>query len=67
MSKSPRFVPFPGLKEEFGISYTRQHIDRMVKDGIFPPKVHLSSHRMGWMADDVEKWLESRVAAAKAA
>lgn len=35
-------------------------IDRLEKKGEFVQRVRLSSNSIGWFADEVEKWMESR-------
>lgn len=61
---SRRFISYPELKERYGLPWTRQHVDRLIKDGKFPPKVNLTEHRVGWWSDMIEEWIASRNPAA---
>ena len=51
-----RIVLYPELKE-FGIPYSRVHIDRLTRAGKFPKKVKLASladlGRVGWFEDEL--------------
>jgi hypothetical protein len=49
-------VPFKTLRD-FGIEFTRIHVNRMVEQGSFPPPRRLSPHRVGRLQSDIEKWL----------
>jgi len=55
-----RFIAYSELKDRFGLPWTRQHVDRLVKAEKFPPKIRLSEHRVGWWSDQIEGWLASR-------
>lgn len=57
-----RFVSYPELKARYGLPWSRQHVDRMIKAGKFPGKFQLTEHRVGWWSDHIESWLETRVA-----
>ncbi len=59
-----RFISYPELKDRYGLPWTRQHVDRLVKANKFPQKINLTEHRVGWWSDQVEEWLESRQVAA---
>ncbi len=58
-----RFVTFDQLKPDYGIPHCRVHIDRLIKQGRFPKKVHISANRVGWFSDELEALLEERGAA----
>ncbi len=55
-----RFVSYSELKDRYGLPWTRQHIDRLIKVGKFPAKISLTEHRVGWWSDQIEEWLNSR-------
>jgi predicted DNA-binding transcriptional regulator AlpA len=55
-----RFVPFADLKDRYGLTWTRQHVDKMVKAGTFPPKIRLTEHRVGWWSDVIEEWIATK-------
>lgn len=43
------------------VPYSRQHIKRLEDEGKFPLRVALGQHRVGWVADEVETWLQARL------
>jgi prophage regulatory protein len=55
-----RFVRYPQLKPEFGIPWSRMHIDRLVAAGKFPRKIHLSANTIGFWSDELEDFLAAR-------
>jgi predicted DNA-binding transcriptional regulator AlpA len=61
-----RFTSYSELKERYGLPWTRQHVDRLVRDKKFPPKVKLSEHRVGWWSDQIEEWISARQPSAAA-
>jgi len=55
-----RILQFPDLKPK-GIKYTRQHIDRLVKQKKFPPPFKTSGSDYGpnnWFEDVIDEHLE---------
>ena len=60
-----RILRFPELKPEKGIPYSRVHTDRLEKAGKFPRRVRLSDNAVGWVEDELDKWLADRAAARK--
>ncbi len=44
------------------VLYSNAHIDRMEKAGRFPKRVQLGQCRVGWVASEIEGWIESRIA-----
>ena len=50
------FVGYPELQELLGVS--RRTIERMVRDGRFPPPVQLSPNRVVWPAETLTEWAE---------
>jgi prophage regulatory protein len=55
-----------GLRAK-GIRYSRQHRDRLIKAGKFPPPIALGDNRVGWIESEIEDWLLQRIAARDAA
>jgi prophage regulatory protein len=55
-----RVLDFDQLRPRKGISYSRDHLRRKVKDGSFPPPIRLSDRRIAWREDDVDAWLADR-------
>jgi prophage regulatory protein len=43
------------------VPYTGQHISRLEKDGKFPKRLQLGPGRVGWLAHEVEAWINERV------
>lgn len=50
-----------------GIRYSRPHLLRLERDGLFPKRLHLSPGRVGWLKSEIEAWIASRAAARDAA
>jgi len=55
------------LKSVFGVPYSFAHIARLEAAGQFPKRVRLGACRVAWVADEVEAWIEERVAIRDAA
>lgn len=56
-------VTFKRLKAEFGIPYSRTHVDRLEEARKFPNSFKLSDHRNSprvWWVHEVVEWLDSR-------
>jgi predicted DNA-binding transcriptional regulator AlpA len=50
------------LREHYGITYSRQHLHRLIREGCFPQTVSLGdpgqlSARKVWKREDVERWV----------
>jgi prophage regulatory protein len=52
----------PALRQ-LGIGYSPQHLLRLERAGKFPQRVQLSPNRVGWLATEIEAWIEQRAAA----
>lgn len=51
------------LKEVVAItSLSRSSIYRLVQSNEFPKPIKLATHASGWLADEVQNWLEARAA-----
>jgi len=57
-----RLVRFPQLKSEFGIDWSRMHVDRLEKVGRFPKRVHLGPNTVAWFDDELIALVEQRAA-----
>jgi len=44
------------------VKYSAQHIARLEKAGEFPKRLKLGQNRVAWLLDEVENWIEVRVA-----
>ena len=51
-----RIIDWKTLKEMQ--PYSRQHVARLEKEGRFPKRVIFSPNRVGWVYDEIIKWLE---------
>ena len=60
MSTTPRILTRRHLREM--IPYTPQHIHRLEKAGKFPRRIQLGPNRVGWLAAEVDAWLNERIA-----
>lgn len=50
------------LKSIYGVPYSFAHIARLECAGNFPKRVKLGACRVAWVAEEVETWIEERVA-----
>jgi prophage regulatory protein len=57
-----KFLTFAELKAVRGIPYSRMHLDRLIKKGRFPRKVHLGDGRMGWIDREIHDYLLGKMA-----
>ncbi len=50
------------LKSVYGVPYSFAHIARLESAGKFPKRVTLGACRVAWVAEEVETWIEERIA-----
>jgi prophage regulatory protein len=50
------------LKSIFGVPYSFAHIARLEAAGQFPTRVRLGACRVAWVADEVQVWIDERIA-----
>jgi len=50
------------LKSVFGIPYCFAHIARLEAAGEFPKRIKLGACRVAWVAEEVDDWIEERIA-----
>jgi prophage regulatory protein len=43
------------------VLYSPQHIARLEAAGQFPKRVKLGVNRVGWLEEEVQEWLQSRI------
>jgi len=55
-----------GLRQ-YGIRWTRQHINRLERRGEFPKKVKVGPNTSDWVADEIVDWCAAKVRARDAA
>ena len=53
------FVTYDELPSH-GVPYTRVHLNRLMRKGLFPIAVQLSPNRIAWRVSDVEQWKANR-------
>lgn len=41
--------------------YSFAHLDRLEAQGLFPKRVRLGQNRVGWVEDEVYKWLQAKI------
>ena len=59
LTKRKKLVSKKGLREEFGIPYSPQHIARLEKLGQFPKRIKLGNNRVAWLESDIVDWIDS--------
>ena len=50
------------LRSLFGVPYSFAHIARLEAAGQFPKRVRLGACRVAWLAEEVQSWIDERVA-----
>ena len=55
-----KVLRYPQLESEKGINYSRAHIDRLERDGLFPRRIKLGQNTVAWFDDELDAWLEAR-------
>jgi prophage regulatory protein len=51
------------LKTVFGVPYCFAHIARLEAAGQFPKRIRLGACRVAWVSEEVQTWIDERVAA----
>jgi prophage regulatory protein len=57
-----RLVTKKELKSLFGVPYSFAHIARLEAAGQFPKRIRLGACRVAWLAEEVQGWIDERVA-----
>jgi predicted DNA-binding transcriptional regulator AlpA len=52
-----KLIDFKSLGPLKGINYSRDHLRRKCKAGEFPEPISISSHRIAWFEEDLDRWL----------
>ena len=50
------------LKSIFGVPYSFAHIARLEAAGQFPQRVRLGACRVAWVSEEVQAWIDERIA-----
>ena len=58
-----RLLSYEVLKSTKGVTYSKQHLRRLEKAGEFPRRVPIGENRYGYVEDEVDAWLEAKIAA----
>ncbi len=57
-----RLVTKKELRSLFGVPYSFAHIARLEAAGQFPKRIRLGACRVAWLSDEVQNWIDERVA-----
>ncbi|SIT53161.1 Prophage CP4-57 regulatory [Mesorhizobium prunaredense] len=49
------------LKPVKGIRYSRVHINRLVKAGLFPKPVKIGPNCSGFVEEEIDAWLQAKI------
>jgi prophage regulatory protein len=66
MSKK-RALRYEELKSEKGIGWSRQYIRRLEKAGRFPHHFNVGPNTIAWLEEELDAWIDARVAESRAA
>lgn len=58
-----RLLSFDELKSEKGIRFSRVHIGRLVKAGLFPKPVKVGVRSIAWIDSEIDAYQEKAAAA----
>lgn len=58
-----KVLSFKELKPAKGVPYSRVHVGRLERVGMFPRQIRLGGNAVAWIEDEVDRWLEERAAA----
>jgi prophage regulatory protein len=59
---STKLVSKKELKTVYGVPYSFAHIARLEAAGLFPKRVRLGACRVAWIAEEVQNWIDERIA-----
>ena len=65
LDRSQRLLPWPEVEKR--VPYTRQHLSRLEKAGLFPKRVQVGTQRVAWLEHEINGWIEARAAERKVA
>src|SRR6516225_6752652 len=57
-----KLVSKKDLRLVFGVPYSFAHIARLEAAGQFPKRLRLGACRVAWLAQEVQNWIDERVA-----
>jgi prophage regulatory protein len=56
-------IDYRGLKERYGIKYSKSSLWNLEKENKFPKRVYLSKVRVAWVEAEIDQWINARIAA----
>lgn len=56
-----RVLDYDGLKAK-GVPYSKPHLWRLVKSGRFPAPIKWGAARNGWIEEEIDRHIESKIA-----
>jgi prophage regulatory protein len=59
-TRPKRIYRYADLKPA-GVPFTRKHINTLESRDEFPRRVHLTSFSIGWVAEEVDRWVEEKI------
>ena len=60
MEKAKRFIRLPEVISRTG--YRRTSIYEKIAEGTFPASIKLGPRAVAWVSEEIEKWMDERVA-----
>ena len=60
MEKAKRFIRLPEVINRTG--YRRTSIYEKISEGIFPAPIKLGPRAVAWVSEEIDKWMDARVA-----
>jgi len=64
MQSTRRLLRLPQVIDRTGIKKTKLY--ELQKDGLFPMRIQITAHAVGWVEEEVAMWIVGRVAASRA-
>ena len=62
LAMTRKLVSKKELKSIYGVPYSFAHIARLEAAGQFPKRIRLGACRVAWVAEEVETWIDERIA-----
>lgn len=63
--QSTRLLRLPQVIDRTGLGKTKLY--ELQSDGLFPMRIKITAHAVGWIEEEVETWIAGRVSASRAA
>lgn len=57
----PKLLTFAELRDAGVPFVTRSHIRRLELRGEFPKRVQITEHRVGWVKEEIEAWVQAKI------